>query len=456
LDHEKVPQAQVRGIVRIAIFGLGYVGVVSAACLARDGHDVLGIDPNSVKTELLNAGRSPIIESGLEPLIAAGIASGRLHASADARSAIQFAELLLLCVGTPGQPNGSLDLTFVSRVCEEIGDELAHAEGFKVVAVRSTMLPGSMSSIVIPTLEARSGKRAGADFGVCIHPEFLREGTAIQDYDRPPKIVIGSTDDRAASVLASLYPDPHAPVIQSDLATAELIKYADNAWHALKVAFANEMGRLAKAVDVDARALMTHFVLDTKLNISPAYLRPGFAFGGSCLPKDLRALVYRARSCDVNLPLLSAVLPSNRVQLDKALEMIQRHEKRRIGVLGLGFKEGTDDLRESPVVDLVERLLGKGYELKILDQHVRLASLMGANRDYIMNRIPHVGRLLVDDPDELVEHSEVVVLATAEPAFAGLVERLDRRHVLIDLVGRWDLTSLTSGGKIQGYDGIAW
>jgi GDP-mannose 6-dehydrogenase len=442
--------------VRIAIFGLGYVGVVSAACLARDGHDVVGVDPNSVKTDLLNSGRSPIIEAGLEPLISAAVASGRLRADANASVAVRHAELLLVCVGTPGRSNGSLDMSFVTRVCEEIGAELAHAEGFKVVAVRSTMLPGSMSSIVIPTLESRSGRRAGKDFGVCIHPEFLREGTAISDYDRPPKIVIGATDEQTATLVASLYPDPAAPVIATDLPNAELIKYADNAWHALKVAFANEMGRFAKAAGVDGRELMAHFMLDTKLNISQAYLRPGFAFGGSCLPKDLRALVYRARSLDVNVPMLSAVLPSNRVQLDHALAMIHSRDRRRVGVLGLGFKEGTDDLRESPVVELVERLLGKGYDVRILDRHVRLASLVGANREFILNRIPHVGRLLVDDPAELLRHAEVVVLATGEPDFRPLLDQLAPHHTLIDLVGKWDLSDLAASTHVEAYDGIAW
>jgi len=442
--------------VRIAIFGLGYVGVVSAACLARDGHDVLGVDPNDTKTGLLNSGRSPIVEAGLEALIAAGVAARRLRACSTAREAVLHADLVLLCVGTPGQANGSLDMSFVRRVCEEIGRELARTTDYKVIAVRSTMLPGSMASIVIPTLETHSGRRAGADFGIAIHPEFLREGTAIQDYDAPPKVVIGSSDERAAAAVASLYDGWTTPVVKTDLQTAEMIKYSDNAWHALKIAFANEMGRLAKALGIDARTLMSHFVVDTKLNISQAYLRPGFAFGGSCLPKDLRALTYRARSLDVNLPLLASVLPSNRVQLDHALERIYAHGKRHVGILGLGFKEGTDDLRESPVVELAERLLGKGYDLRIFDRHVKLASLMGANRDYIMNRIPHVGRLLVDDPREIVQHSEVVVIATGEPEFAEVARQLDSRHVLIDLVGKWDLASLTAGATIRAYDGIAW
>jgi GDP-mannose 6-dehydrogenase len=443
--------------VKLAIFGLGYVGVVSAACLARDGHDVLGVDPNPVKVDLVNSGLSPIIEPGLDTLISESVAAGRLRAVSDARVAVDHASLLLICVGTPGHSNGSLDLGYVRRVCEEIGAALREVDEYKVVVARSTMLPGSMSSVVIPALEASSGKKAGADFGVCINPEFLREGSAIADYDNPPKTVIGAMEANDASPLRELYGHLSAPMLVTDLNTAEMVKYADNSWHALKVTFANEMGRLCKAMDVDSRRVMQLFCEDRKLNISSTYLRPGFAFGGSCLPKDVRAITYQGRRLDVNTPVLSAILASNRVQIDHALEMIYATGKRRIGLMGLSFKEGTDDLRESPIVTLAERLIGKGFELCIFDRNVKLASLVGANKDYILNHIPHIGRLLVNEPDRLFEQSEVVVLATGEAEFGDIVRRNAADHYVIDLVGTWNLAN---GEKIstldERYEGIAW
>lgn len=442
--------------MKIAVFGLGYVGVVSAACLVRDGHDVIGVDPNSVKTELVNHGKSPIVEPGLEELIASGRRNGRLQAVSDHTIGVGHADLMLICVGTPGQANGSLDLSYVRRICQQIGAALAQTDIYKIVAIRSTLLPGSMQSLVIPTLEEFSRKSAGKDFGVCINPEFLREGTAIYDYDHPPKTVIGATDDRAAEQLKQLYGALEAPLILTDLRTAEMIKYVDNSWHALKVTFANEIGRLCKAMNVDSRDLMRLFCKDTKLNISAAYFRPGFAFGGSCLPKDVRALTYQGRLLDVDTPVLSSILASNRVQIDQALSMIFATGKRRIGLLGLSFKEGTDDLRESPIVTLAERLIGKGCELAIYDQNVKLASLVGANRDYILNHIPHIGRLLVESPQALFERSDVVVLATAEKEFGDLVARLAANKTVIDLVGTWNLSHAARTTAMKSYDGIGW
>lgn len=442
--------------MKLAIFGLGYVGVVSAACLARDGHVVVGVDPNPTKTDLVNSGKTPIIEPGLEVLIRHGVENGRLRATADVAAAVAHAQLMLVCVGTPGQGNGSLDLTYVRRVCAEIGAVLRETAEFKVIVIRSTMLPGSMASVVIPALEESSGRKAGLDFGVCINPEFLREGSAIYDYDNPPKTVIGATDERASLAMQGLYAHLDAPMLLTDLQTAEMVKYADNSWHALKVTFANEMGRLCKAMGVDARELMKLFCEDRKLNISSAYLRPGFAFGGSCLPKDVRAVTYQGRLLDVDTPVLSAVLASNRVQVDHALSMIYATGKRRIGLMGLSFKEGTDDLRESPIVTLAERLIGKGYDVLIFDRNVKLASLVGANKDYILNHIPHIGRLLVTDPETLFGRSEVIVLATGEKDFGDLVSRQARRHVLIDLVGAWNLDRGEAAEIVERYEGIAW
>jgi GDP-mannose 6-dehydrogenase len=442
--------------VKIAIFGLGYVGVVSAVCLARDGHEVLGIDPNSVKTDLVNQAKSPIVEPGLDVLLQSTVAAGRLRASADHANAVRHCDLMLVCVGTPGAANGSLDLRYVRRICEQIGEALAGIDEFKIVAIRSTLLPGSMQSVVIPTLEKASGKRAGEHFGVCINPEFLREGTAIYDSDHPPKTVIGANDERTAGPVRAIYAKLEAPMIVTDLRTAEMLKYVDNSWHALKVTFANEMGRLAKAMNVDGRALMRLFCMDTKLNISPTYLRPGFAFGGSCLPKDVRALTYQGKLLDVETPVLSSILASNHLQVDRALTLIRETTHRRIGLLGLSFKEGTDDLRESPIVALAEQLIGKGFELLIFDRNVKLASLVGANRDYILNHIPHIGRLLVDDPAELFAKSDVVVIATAEKEFASLIARDGSGKVIIDLVGTSDLSNSATQHALKSYDGIAW
>jgi GDP-mannose 6-dehydrogenase len=442
--------------VKIAIFGLGYVGVVSAACLARDGHEVLGVDPNSVKTDLVNQAKSPIVEPGLDALMQSTVAAGRLKASADHAGAVRHCDLMLICVGTPGAANGSLDLRYVRRICEQIGETLAGVDAFKIVAIRSTLLPGSMQSVVIPTLEKSSGKRVGEHFGVCINPEFLREGTAIYDYDHPPKTVIGANDERTAAPVRAIYAKLEAPMIVTDLRTAEMVKYVDNSWHALKVTFANEMGRLAKAMSVDSRALMRLFCMDTKLNISPTYLRPGFAFGGSCLPKDVRALTYQGKLLDVETPVLSSILASNQVQVERALTLIRASSQRRVGLLGLSFKEGTDDLRESPIVTLAEQLIGKGFELLIYDRNVKLASLVGANRDYILNHIPHIGRLLVDNPQELFAGCDVVVIATAEKEFASLIARHGSGKVIVDLIGTGDFSNPATLNALKSYDGIAW
>ena len=439
--------------MKIAVFGLGYVGAVSVACLARDGHHVIGVDPNPIKVDFLRQGKSPIVEPGLDALIASAVASGRLVAGSDHAAAVAHADLLMICVGTPGRPNGSLDLTYVRRIAQQIGEQLATCSTYKVVVIRSTLLPGSMEEVVLPLLEQVSGKRPGADFGVCINPEFLREGTAIPDYDHPPKTIIGALDERAAELVRQLYVKLDAPLILTDLRTAEMAKYVDNSWHALKVTFANEIGRLCKAMGVDSRAVMQLFCLDTKLNISTAYLRPGFAFGGSCLPKDVRALTYQGRLLDVDTPVLSAVLDSNQAHIAHALSMIRASGKRRVGLLGLSFKEGTDDLRESPLVTLAEQLIGKGFELTIYDRNVRLASLLGANREYILTHIPHIGRLMVDHPEQLCDHAEVIVVAVADAECNALLQRVVPPKVVIDLVAALKTAPLKPP---EGYEGIAW
>jgi len=442
--------------MKIAVFGLGYVGVVSAACLVRDGHEVLGVDPNAAKVSFLRQGKSPIVEPGLDELIAAATAGGQLAAGSDPAAAVARCDVLMVCVGTPGQPNGSLDLSYVRRVVQQIGEQLAGAAAYKVVVIRSTLLPGSMQSVVIPTLEESARRKAGQDFGVCINPEFLREGSAIYDYDHPPKTVIGASDERAAAIVRELYSTLNAPLLQTDLRTAEMIKYIDNSWHALKVTFANEVGRLCKAMGIDGRLAMRMFCQDTKLNISTTYLRPGFAFGGSCLPKDVRALTYQGRLLDVDTPVLSSILASNQLHIAHALGMIRATGRRRVGLLGLSFKEGTDDLRESPIVTLAELLIGKGYELLVYDRNVRLASLVGANRDYILNHIPHIGRLMVDRPEQLIEQSEVLVVASADREFASLLEKLPLGKSVVDLVGAWSTDPSARSAHLGAYEGIAW
>ncbi len=437
--------------MRISIFGLGYVGAVSAACLARDGHEVIGVDRAATKVALINAGRSPIIEAGLDALIADAVTSGRLSATTEPEAAVRDTQLSIVCVGTPSASNGSLDLRFVDAVCAEIGAALQGKAGYHTVVMRSTILPGTMRGLVIPKLEAASGKRAGADFGLCNNPEFLREGTAIHDYDHPPKTVIGAVDERSAEPLRELYGSLPAPLIVTGIEVAELVKYVDNVWHALKVGFANEIGAICKPLGIDSHAVMEIFCRDTKLNISPYYLKPGFAFGGSCLPKDVRALNYEASQLDLKLPIIGSIIDSNRLQIERALELIMAQGRRRIGILGFSFKAGTDDLRESPVVELIERLIGKGYELRLYDRNVNLARLVGANREYILEHIPHIERLMVDSLDELLAHAELVVVGNPDPEFRQVLARRNGGQRVIDLV------RIEPGARSSDrYEGLSW
>ena len=437
--------------MKIAVFGLGYVGAVSAACLANEGHDVIGVDPNVTKLELINAGQSPIIETDVGEIVKKTVSTGKLRAVADARTAIKESDLSLVCVGTPSAANGSLDLRFVEIVCDQIGSALANKNNFHTVVIRSTILPGTMRSLVIPALEKASGMKAGQDFGLCNNPEFLREGTAVYDYHNPPKTVIGAVDENSSKPLEELYESLPGPMIVTDIETAEMVKYVDNAWHALKVTFANEIGAICKNLNVDSHSVMDIFCQDEKLNISPYYLKPGFAFGGSCLPKDLRALTFHSNRLDLKLPVLESIMESNRIQIDRAFDLIARHDKKRIGILGFSFKAGTDDLRESPVVELAERLLGKGYDLRLYDKNVSLARLVGANRDYILNRIPHIAGLMVDSAERLMEHAQVVIIGNSAPEFADIVAKRKASQHVIDLV-----RISSDSGDSSGYEGIAW
>jgi len=436
--------------MRIAVFGLGYVGTVSAACLAQDGHVVVGVDPALSKVDLINAGKTPIIERGVGEIIEEAVRNHRLRATPDVADAIRSSELSFVCVGTPSQPNGSLDLRFVRKACEEIGTALAASSASHVVVIRSTMLPGSMRDVVIPTLEASSGRKAGQDFGVCINPEFLREGSAIHDFRHPPKTVIGEVDTQSGDRLATLYAGLGSEPIRTTIETAEMVKYTDNVWHALKVGFANEIGNVCKGLGIDGHRVMDIFCTDTKLNLSAYYLKPGFAFGGSCLPKDVRALSYKAKSIDVDVPIVNSIMPSNMLQIERGLRMIMEQEHRRIGVLGFSFKAGTDDLRESPMVEVIERLIGKGYDLRLYDRNVRLASLVGANRDYILNRIPHISRLIVEHIEDILGFAETIVVGNGDAEFRDVVDRLRGDQVLVDLV------RVSSRGSSGNYRGICW
>lgn len=420
--------------MRISIFGLGYVGAVSAGCIAADGHQVVGVDAVAEKVDLINSGQSPIVEADIREIIRETVSTGKLRATQDTTAAIHETDLSFVCVGTPSQPNGDLDLRYIRRICEQIGSALRLKENWHTVVIRSTILPGTMKQVVIPILEQSSGKRAGVDWGVCTNPEFLREGSAVRDFRCPPKTVIGEFNKPSGDALAPLYDGIPAPLIRTDIETAEMVKYVDNSWHAVKIGFANEIGNLCDAFGVDAQAVMDIFCQDQKLNISPAYLRPGFAFGGSCLPKDLRALAYRAKVCDLDLPILNSVLPSNETQIARGVQMIMQAGSSRVGILGFSFKAGTDDLRESPVVELIERLIGKGYDLRVYDRNVNLAALVGANRDFILNHIQHISRLMVPTIDDLLAHARTVVIGNNDPEFRSVGNRLREDQCLVDLV----------------------
>ncbi|MFJ3450516.1 nucleotide sugar dehydrogenase [Pseudomonas sichuanensis] len=435
--------------MNISIFGLGYVGAVCAGCLSARGHHVLGVDIAQAKIDMINQGRSPIVEPGLEQLLLDGVRQGRLRGTTDVQAAILASDLSLLCVGTPSKANGDLDLKYMAAVCQEIGTALRDKGSRHTVVVRSTVLPGTLKHLVIPTLEKASGKQAGVDFGVAVNPEFLRESTAIQDYDFPAMTVIGELDRQSGDLLESLYQGLDAPVIRKSIEVAELIKYTCNVWHATKVSFANEIGNIAKASGVDGREVMDVVCQDYKLNLSRYYLRPGFAFGGSCLPKDVRALTYRAGQLDVAHPLLASLMASNRQQVEHAFNLVTRHGKRRIALLGLAFKAGSDDLRESPLLTLAEQLIGKGYPLSIFDANVDYARSFGANRQYIEQQIPHISSLLRSDLDQVIDEAEVIVLGNNDERFARALEAGHGKQV-VDLVG------FMAGTSNARHHGICW
>jgi len=439
--------------VSVSVFGLGYVGCVSAACFAREGHTVIGVDANPAKVNMINAGTATVVEAGIGELVAEMVASGRLRATMDPREAVDHSSVSLICVGTPSRPNGSIDLSYVERVCVQIGETLRTKAPRHTVVLRSTVLPGTIDTVVIPALEASSGKAAGRDFGVCMNPEFLREGTSIQDFYDPPFTLIGTEDCAAAEAVRSLYAGLNRSAVHVIAPrVAEMVKYACNSFHGLKVTFANELGNICKALGVDSHEVMRLFCEDTKLNISPKYLRPGFAFGGSCLPKDLRAILYRAKQLDVDTPVLAAILESNRKQIARAYDMVLATGNRRVGVLGMSFKAGTDDLRESPTVALIEMLIGKGLNLAIYDRDVSRARLIGANREYIEREIPHIWSLMRGSVQEVLEHADVVLIGNGAREFREIGRCLREGQTVIDLVRAFEPGATTDGR----YQGICW
>jgi GDP-mannose 6-dehydrogenase len=434
------------------VFGLGYVGSVSGASFAADGHHVIGVDVNADKVARVNAGHSPIVERGLDQLIARTVADGHLRATTDAAEAVAGSDVSLVSVATPSRRNGSLDLAHLTRVCEQIGTALSHSNGYHVVVVRSTMLPGTTHETVIPTLERYSGRRYGEHFGVAVNPEFLREGSALDDLRHPPMTLVGHNHAADATCALGLYQNLDAPVVSTSIRVAEMIKYANNSWHAVKVCFANEIGNVCKKLGVDSHEVMEIFCQDDKLNLSPYYLRPGFAFGGSCLPKDVRALEYRARELDLDLPLLRSVMPSNRQHIQQAVDHVIESGRSKVGLLGLSFKAGTDDLRESPMVILAETLLGKGYDVRIFDRNVLMARLTGANKAYIDQQIPHLAALMCDSADALLEHAELIVVGNGAPEFADVLRRTRADQEVLDLV------RVPGGvnGVAAEYHGLCW
>jgi len=437
--------------MKITIVGLGYVGSVTGACLAGAGHDITFVEVNPVKVAQLNTGESPVVEKGLPELIRDCHAEGRLHATDDLVDALAGASAAIVCVGTPTGRNGDVHLRDLESVCDQIGSALARRDHWLLVVVTSTIPPGTTESLIIPRLEKKSGKACGVDFGVVFSPEFLREGSAVADFREPEETILGASDNRALEAAIELYEPFGGQLFTVSIPVAETVKLVGNAWHALKVVFANEVGRFCESQRIDSRAVMEIFKQDRRLNVSPAYLNPGFAFGGSCLPKDLRTLNYRARVLGVELPVLDNVLRSNRAHIDLALERIEEYGAQRIAVLGLAFKHGTDDLRESPVLELVERLLGKGYEVRLHDEGVLLPRLVGANREHLLRTLPHVAGYLVDDLEEAIRGAEVIVVTQGNPAYAAILERVAPEQKVLDLHG----VARTSGAGAQ-YHGFLW
>ena len=437
--------------MKISVFGLGYVGAVSCGCLAKEGHEVIGVDILKTKVDIINAGKSPVIEPEIGDFIKAAVKNGKLRAVQAPQEAISNTDLSFVSVGTPSQPNGNLDLKYVKAVCQQIGEALKNKNKFHVVVLRSTMLPGTTKKVIIPLLEQYSGKFSGKDFGVCYNPEFLREGTSVYDFYNPPKTVIGADDEKTANVVSEIYKNLPGKIFIASIEVSEMVKYADNNFHAVKITFANEIGMICKEHGIDSHEVMNIFCADTKLNLSSYYLKPGFAFGGSCLPKDVKALTYNAKMSDIETPLLNSLINSNESQVKAVVSRIIALDKKKIGILGFSFKAGTDDLRGSPIVDVIEILLGKGYKIKLYDQSVNLARLVGANKSYIEQHIPHIAELMCTSMDEAIKDSDLIIIGNKADEFKGIATKIGSDKLILDLV-RIDKTKKTEGN----YIGLAW
>jgi GDP-mannose 6-dehydrogenase len=432
--------------MRISVFGLGYVGTVCSACLAERGHEVIGVDKSEVKVNLIRSGRSPVIERDIDSIVKRTVDANRLTATMQAADAVASTELSIICVGTPSRPNGSLGLDAIDAVATEIGQAIRLKAARHTVVVRSTVVPGTTREFITPRLTEACGN---VPFGVAFNPEFLREGSAVADFNNPAKTVVGAVSDETAESVMSLYEDIPGSKISTTLEIAEFVKYVDNAWHALKVAFGNEVGLIAKTLGIDSHAVMEIFFEDKRLNISPAYLRPGFAFGGSCLPKDLRALTYLGQRLDLSLPVLNHVLDSNRMLIERGIDWVLGQSKKRIAFLGISFKSGTDDVRESPFVEMVERLIGKGCSIRIFDPNVQLARLIGANKEHLMQALPHVTELMVTDVTDAVGWAETIVVTTPDPIYAKAIASARSDQIVLDFA---HLNGAGSGhAKMQGF-----
>ncbi|MDF9797683.1 GDP-mannose 6-dehydrogenase [Catalinimonas alkaloidigena] len=437
-------------MMKISVFGLGYVGAVSCACFAKLGHQVIGVDVSELKIKLINSGKSPIVEKDLDEYIEEGINNGNITATNNVENAVHNSEISIVCVGTPSQINGNIDLTYIYRVCSEIGEAIKTKNGFHTVVIRSTVVPGTIKQCA-QIIEDASGKKHEVDFGVASNPEFLRESTAIEDFWNPPYSIIGTLSKQSEKKLVELYSDIDAPIYTLKPEESEMIKYANNNFHAVKVTFANEIGNICKELGVDGQKVMEVVSSDNKLNLSPYYMKPGFAFGGSCLPKDVRGLNYRAKTLDLKTPLLSSLMNSNNYQVERGLQMVYKTGKRKIGFLGFAFKAGTDDLRESPVVEIIETLLGKGYALSLYDSNILLSRLMGKNKDYLTGHIPHINRVLKDSVEDVINESDVIVFGNKSEEFKQALQNISEDKIIIDLV-RIDKTRITK----DNYVGICW
>lgn len=437
----------------IGVYGLGYVGCVSAVCLAIQGFRVVGVDVNADKIHLLERGQSPVIENSIGELTEQVIKDGTLTVTCNTPETVKQTSISLVCVGTPSTLGGGLSTKFLEQVTAEIGRALGELDRWHVVVYRSTMLPGTCRGLLIPMLEKYSGKRAGVDFGVCLNPEYLREGTSVADFFDPPKIVIGANDSRSRDSVSALYESLEANQFDTSIEIAEMTKYVDNSFHAMKVCFANEIGAICSSLELDSHEVMKIFLSDTKLNLGPSYLQPGFAFGGSCLPKDVRALTYIARNRQLEVPLISNLLNSNESHLRRALELAVEDGRRKVGIFGLSFKPGTDDLRESPMVELAERLIGKGFSVKIYDANVNLSRLIGANQFYIEEKLPHIGELLMDDINSVVEHGDILIVGSNAPDIVKIVAASISEKYVIDLVRMPHAPEFRGSAN---YRGIAW